>query len=547
MDANSPVVCLDERAGPWNVLLEAPVLPFAVSACFGTCTGFYGAVSSTPFVVGNLLAAGLAALLFVRLRWSGVLSLVFALGLVVGDGARLPGLSGFDPDAPVTLDGRVASHPRGVPGEEWLWLRVRRCTQRDTTYEGSFEVLVGLPSADRPAELERPSWGQDVVLKGYLRSSPVVDHGIRTRTGPWRLNLPSWRFWDPTSEPRAWQRFATMIRLRVSERLTYPADSSLARRLRLALLLGSPDDLPDHLRRRLRATGLSHLLAVSGLHVGLLASWLWLVGMPCGRRGRWFLAIAGVGLYLLLVGPRASALRASGMAGIIALALIVRRPPQVLNAAMLWSTAMVLWDPQALDDLGFRLSVAATLGILMIGPGASRSLEWVARTCGLSGRGAHLICRALGASLAAQIATLPLLTPWTGLVHPGLSLAESTGDSLADGDPRTELCQRFNLRVHGRASRPTVGRARCTPRVAHPGAADPLGDASHIAVGGGVLGRLHTHDGTTGTAQDVGTADLDRGDPRRCLDLGLAPRPRGAIGGGSARCRTGRCDPVAGR
>ncbi len=127
--------------------------------------------------------------------------------------------------------------------------------------------------------------------------------------------------------------------------------------------------------------GLSHLIAVSGLHVALL---LGIVGAALARL-RWNLGIRAalllvVGIaYVLLCGEPASALRSYVMVGASELALLAGRRAWSLNALGLCATFMVLLHPPCVGDLGFCLSVLCVAAITLLGP-------WLRALLGVDGR-----------------------------------------------------------------------------------------------------------------------------------------------------------------
>jgi competence protein ComEC len=174
--------------------------------------------------------------------------------------------------------------------------------------------------------------------------------------------------------------------------------------------------------------GLVHLLAVSGLHVGLVAVLAWLLGSFClPRRWRpWRLtrlvppAVAVLG-YLLLVGPRPSLLRASAMALLALGALVLRRPPSAGNALALFVLVGLLLRPVLVEDLGFALSVGATAALVW---GTPRFVAaWSSRAPGGPGRGWPGGVRALAATTAAQLGTWPWALPAFHLMVPAAPLA----------------------------------------------------------------------------------------------------------------------------
>jgi competence protein ComEC len=143
-------------------------------------------------------------------------------------------------------------------------------------------------------------------------------------------------------------------------------DAGLAR----ALVLGDRSTLANADRLRFRRTGQGHLIAVSGLHVGLLLAGLLgllrLAGL--GPRGTAALGLAAVSLYVPFAGARPSVVRAgSGAALYFAGRLLGRRarPAAVLAAVVV---GVLVLEPRGLGDAALTLSVAAVLGILLLQP-----------------------------------------------------------------------------------------------------------------------------------------------------------------------------------
>jgi competence protein ComEC len=133
-----------------------------------------------------------------------------------------------------------------------------------------------------------------------------------------------------------------------------------------ALLLGRRERLDPALRERFVRAGLVHLLAISGTHVGLLASVLLIVGAVARQpRRRVALAtIAAIWFYLAMIGAPASAVRAGAMLSLALLARLLQRPCSpwpILAAAAL---VLLAWDPLYLLDPGFQLSFSGVGGII---------------------------------------------------------------------------------------------------------------------------------------------------------------------------------------
>jgi competence protein ComEC len=143
------------------------------------------------------------------------------------------------------------------------------------------------------------------------------------------------------------------------------------------VVLGDDQDLPDELRRRFRASGLYHLLAVSGQNVALVAAsalgLAWLAGLP--RLLGEIAALAGMAAYVLAVGPQPSVIRA-GVAGALAsLAWLSARERDRWYALLLGSLVLLGWNPYTLFDPGFQLSFAAVLAIFLVVPRLMQILE----------------------------------------------------------------------------------------------------------------------------------------------------------------------------
>lgn len=175
--------------------------------------------------------------------------------------------------------------------------------------------------------------------------------------------------------------------------------------------------------------GVSHLVAVSGGHLAILAGTLAaLLGKTrLGPGGRGFLALGVIALFIVFCGAPASAVRAGIMSCVSFGGSLVGRRSHALSSTCAAALVMALLDPYVSGQLGFLLSVASVVGICLFGSYASHALDVLTRMPRHPGRHkpalAHALgrlrsnaCDALGVSVVTQLFTLPLTCPAFGEV-----------------------------------------------------------------------------------------------------------------------------------
>jgi competence protein ComEC len=149
------------------------------------------------------------------------------------------------------------------------------------------------------------------------------------------------------------------------------------RALVLGVVLGEDEGLPERVADDFRASGLAHLLAVSGQNVAFIVcgvvgvSWL----LRLSRFVRELLAIGAIAAYVLAVGWQPSVIRA-GVAGVLAsLAWLVARPRERWHFLALGAFVLLAWTPASVLEPGFQLSFVAVAGIFVGVPRARSRLE----------------------------------------------------------------------------------------------------------------------------------------------------------------------------
>ena len=195
--------------------------------------------------------------------------------------------------------------------------------------------------------------------------------------------------------------------------LPYP-ESTLA----AAVLTGDQRNIPSDLKSDFATTGTSHLMAISGMNISIVAgvAMVLLLALGLSRPGAFYAATIFLILYLILIGLPASAVRAGIMGFIVLWALKLGRLNKLTNSLALAAALMILFNPRlARSDIGFQLSFLAIVGISNFYPLLENwstkileHLKWL-REKEFLNNFAIGIFEAINMTLAAQVFTLPIL------------------------------------------------------------------------------------------------------------------------------------------
>ena len=181
-----------------------------------------------------------------------------------------------------------------------------------------------------------------------------------------------------------------------------PGLSGMRRGVIEGVVLGEDEGLSDRLRQDFRASGLYHLLAVSGGNVAVVAlGTLWLallIGVP--RLAAEVAVLASIGGYVLAVGAQPSVVRAGIAGGLGSLAWLTGRERDTRYVLVVAAIALLGWNPYNVLDAGFQLSFAAVLAIFFLAPRFGNWLEGYPLPAGLR------MCVAISA--ACGLATAPI-------------------------------------------------------------------------------------------------------------------------------------------
>jgi len=170
--------------------------------------------------------------------------------------------------------------------------------------------------------------------------------------------------------------------------LIHRATDTNARPVLMALLLGERRQIPEELRDAFNRAGVSHILAISGLHVGIVATaaffafkWLlsfssFLLWRGWVNKGAAILAVTPVVFYGLLAGMSPSTQRAVIMISVFLMTFPLEKEHEIFNTLALAGLVILIFDPPALFSVSFQLSFSAVVSILY---GLEKSSKGLAR------------------------------------------------------------------------------------------------------------------------------------------------------------------------
>lgn len=350
---------------------------------------------------------------------------VLAAACVVGGAWR------YDSTLPSTEPQGIARHNGGEavrfravvssePDERDTSVRLRLSARE--VFDGGWQETSG-GVLMRAALYPRYEYGDLLEVTGKLETSPILEdfdyreylarHGVYSTIAYPKATLLATGQGNPL-----WARFYDLradLGSALANALPEP-EASLAQ----GILLGRRTSLPPSLSEAFNDTGTSHLLAVSGYNVTLvaglfIAALAWLIGR---RPAAWLAVVAIVG-YAFLVGGQPSVQRAAVMGGLYVVATALGRQSGGLSALALAGAGMTAFDPQLAKDVSFQLSFASTVGLIVFAPALRARLE----TALLAGAGDDALPGPLRAAvelvavtLAAIAFTLPIVAVHFGRI-----------------------------------------------------------------------------------------------------------------------------------
>jgi competence protein ComEC len=367
-------------------------------------------VPAEPWLGAAAIALALPCIALAFLLRPAVIALVLAFALLAVGRAEFPAVDGQMPARAAALAGQVAVvtgritddvRPSGGGGEALVepasmaiatspvsgvgdvLLRWRGPTEAafgdEVQATGKLTLPRDLPTFDRRAYLAQ----RHVYLELQAASINVVQAGSGISV------LPGWL--------RA--RYTTAF----DEAFAPPHAAVL-----LGVVLGVRQGIPPALQQALIATGLIHLLVLSGLKVAVFARLSQAALHPLMGRAASWPALALIAVYAMVGGATPAAVRAAAMGGLTIGAAYLGRPVHVWTSLALTAAAMLGWHPELAWDVGFQLSFAGTAAIILLTPSIERRLKLMPA----------IIREPFAVTCAAQIGTLPMMATDFHVVSP---------------------------------------------------------------------------------------------------------------------------------
>ncbi len=271
----------------------------------------------------------------------------------------------------------------------------QECPSADVLWQAplSFRMLAGARFPFR-CNIERPeNFSPDFDYQMFLAKSGIGYICLKGDSGE---QYPV----DWSGKLRAWLYVPKHVMERALSEILPEPEAGLSK----GLLLGGDAYLPQALKESFTRVGLSHMIAVSGYNMTLIAEMFLAVGLALGlwRKQAIWTALVGIVFFIFMIGMQASAARAGAMAGIVFMAFQSGRLVHPVRTLLFAAGVMLFFNPLLFRyDMGFQLSFLATLGILVLMP----YCEYIAPKQRLLKKGFEILCM----TLAVELFVLPLI------------------------------------------------------------------------------------------------------------------------------------------
>ena len=408
-----------------------PFLPVLISLVAGIIVGVHLPGMPLPAVIVSIASAVGIAVCVYRRKTSRLLPLILFLGIGYlsiqpWSEPRFPPhhVIHFADGSKWRIVGIVHDRPRQLARRTRFVLNVHHLHEGTTTRQAS--GLLRVTVAGGEVELNR---GDRIELAGRIRS-------IRNFKNPgafdYRRYMAFQKIWatvySPANKVRVLHRAAVSgppgakaldaARNRI-DLLIDQTREGIHRDVLRALILGDRSRIPAQLKEAFHRSGVGHLLAISGLHIGIVAGSAFIVLVAVASRfeillwNAWVKKAAAIGafipalLYALIAGMSPSTQRALAMVGVFLLTFLLEREQDSINTLAVAAMIILLFHPPALYSISFQLSFAAVFFIIFV-------LSRIHKTSGMQPeprmrRWGRKMISFFTVTAAATLGTLPLV------------------------------------------------------------------------------------------------------------------------------------------
>jgi competence protein ComEC len=303
----------------------------------------------------------------------------------------------------VVVDGVVADDPRDQAGGYEALIQPTQVLSEGGTLPAIGNILVRVHGPGSVA------FGDEVTVGGILRlpaNQPGFDRRAYLAVQHAYVELVA-REVSIVNEGAGPGRLAGWLRRSYVEAIGELMPAPHAQVL-VGVVLGVRAGIPPRLNQDLIATGLVHLLVLSGLKVAVFSRLAIALLEPLLGRFSTLPTLALIGLYALTGGATPAAVRAAAMGGVALLGRRQGRPTHVWTSLAVTGAAMLGWRPELAWDVGFQLSFAGTAAIIVLTPAIERRLRAVP----------HFLREPFAVTCAAQVGTVPLMATDFHLLSP---------------------------------------------------------------------------------------------------------------------------------
>ena len=320
----------------------------------------------------------------------------------------------------VFLEGVVINSPQARRERVSFLLNAEKLKADNCWHRVSGRVLVRLSGSKKIFYADR------LMLQGRLRRPFYFPKPGRRNPGAYlenkgiyfilnvKINNPVKKI-DSRSKGNPLIYCAYKIRQRLKE-VSAKNLSSLSGSVLNALLLGLRQELPKDTAQALINTGTVHIIAISGLHLGIFVFivLIFLKALRLPRLARYFIAIITLWGYCLMTGSNLPAVRAAIMATVFLAGLMIRRQPDTLGSLSLAALLILTINPGQLFEVSFQLSFLSIISLLFITP---RINAFLLKYLKKGGRVKPLV-NIFSASLGAWLGLSPLILYYFRIISP---------------------------------------------------------------------------------------------------------------------------------